>query len=369
METANHWLSLSVKNTKLIIVALLFTPLLFCGCGGGGSSSPSPSISTSSVSSSTRAHSSAAEDSSSSSLNTTATATASVAISNTQTSTITSAEDDTYCEEFSVYASNVEGNMYTYDAPYNSCFGIKGDGSQKKAVSVVSNQAEDNPLKVGSTLKIYNNNKPGHERTLLTIEITNTSTKAMCFVYSNFGYARLFNQNQEIIGYLSTEDYVNGWLYSLSLYSNQDSSTQSCISPGNSSTLVQSIESTNISKEDFEDIAYIELSEFEGLAIDEPLLPNLSSMEMQVKNPEISATFVNNSERTIYIDLGISEITFFDKDGYAVLKSFLFVDSIGGSYVYSGDLFNMSFAQSLSNEIWPANATKAIVYLTWEYAY
>ncbi len=282
--------------------------------------------------------------------------------------------DASYCPDSTVVASSAVNNVYRYEATGNNCFGVLNDDAQKLSVPLYSDD-ENESLTIGSEIKIYNSTEQRERfrRLLFAVEVSNVSAEPLCFIRPEEYSVTLFNDLDEQLAVVG-----GGWFFDGALYDLGSATTNTCLAPEQSMVYVD--HSDGVAHALLEQVAY---AKFTGFSLDkradvEPL-PNLAAIEMSVSAGEVEATFINDSGRDLAFILEVVPINFFDDFGYPVHSGFIHLQgvdsvpdlniSIPGLSAYlieSGDEFTLRNIV-LSEGVWPATATKAVVHLEWEF--
>lgn len=270
--------------------------------------------------------------------------------------------DPTYCESFVTAASDILGNMYSFEAPGNNCFGILGDGAQRKSVPLYLSGNANSDIVVGATVKLHNSTPEVSDfrDLVLTFDLTNTSSLPVCFVGLSGSGLSLFDEEGQEIALLGADSYLDGILYLL------DSSlkTDTCLMPGQTISYVDHVDGIPVSV--IENAAFAQIDPIEVKGRGATLIPSLAVTEMVSESPGLFVRFVNTSGSAI--DISWINVNFFDAEGFAVHSGNLFLvegeDGIG--IVESGASFEASSNLILRNSIWPARAIKAVMHLDWD---
>jgi len=363
-----------LKNSLLFTVLLMG---LMTGCGGNSSSSGNlprqtalPPSSSSSSSVPTESSSSSSDISSQSSSSSSASESSSSRISSSISSSSVSSSstppettfNSTYCNDFTVALTEAEGNIYTFEAPANGCFGVLNDGAQKKTLPLILDGEEDPYLQINNKIKLYNSTtEVNTRRVLASFEVTNTAPFPICFIdpVVDIGIS-LYNAEDEEIALLSNSYYLNGVLYPLN--SSIVAATNTCLMPGQTLTYLE--ENDGLPVEVINAAAYATTGRLAGKKTERDPLPNIAVTELSVQHPNVTASFVNNTGSAIDFKLDFSHIRFYDEDGYVVHDTFLDIATQHRYTIESGDSFVLS-GESLIHRIWPITANKAVIYLNW----
>lgn len=278
---------------------------------------------------------------------------------------VTSDYDPSYCAEFVIAATEADGNMFTFEAPGNDCFGIESDGAQKKTIPLTLSGDEDEFIKIGSSIRLYNSTPEvaNFRRANISFDITNISAFPRCFVNPDMNSVSLFDVEGKEIALLDSDSYLNGALYSLS-YSGV---TNTCLKPGQTLSLVSGMYGLPVDVVDA--AAYAVTGPVSGSDSASELLPTLAASELVADGASLEVSFINDTGTAIQFDFSIFRVSFFDAEGYSVHHGFLRLeDNSGGlNIVESGERFILNNASVLSRRTWPAHAVIAVIHLDWEY--
>ena len=273
--------------------------------------------------------------------------------------------DSTYCAPFTTSLSFSEGNMYTFNAPGNTCFGILDDGGQKKTLPLSTTEViiGSHEIQIGSEIKLYNSHPDLKQfrELYFTFEITNTSDSHMCFVNSIDVGVSLYNESGDEIALLFADSFLDGVL---STITSSQITTNTCIGAGQTLRYVE--ETDGIPVDVINAASYAIAGNFDGSLRTVETLVDLASTQLDVDGERVVASFVNDTGSAI--SLGFLTMIFFDEEGYAINRGFLsrLDDVTDRNYVESGASFTVG-KDILNPRIWPTHATEGIIYLDWEY--
>lgn len=300
----------------------------------------------------------------------------------------TGSSDDEYCAANTPNLTSTRGNVYVFEVPSGNCLGIAEDNSPKKTVplSVLEVRTheditEDVNIHIEDNVRLYLRsegfNISGFDLNY-TFEITNNSTHDYCI---NTG------------GALQAKDNVGNILGNINIFGDNSgpelflSRSQRCFSPGYTQSYIA--RSNFISREDFDKIASLEIDRIVVNPLrDLSTVTKAEELDAQMSwtispndpnYPALRATFTNNIGRDIRLDKSQHRVWFFDDEGYALSTTFVRLHEALGfddddqlsdnDYIImgNGEVFSLLDEIADNAAVTPSRATKARVYLRWDY--
>ncbi|PCJ99990.1 MAG: hypothetical protein COA45_04030 [Zetaproteobacteria bacterium] len=299
----------------------------------------------------------------------------------------TGSDDGDYCAANTPSLSSARGNVYVFDVQSGDCLGIAEDNSPKKTIPlnileiIVSEDITENvQVDIESTARLYLQsegfNFDGFDLNY-SFEITNNSTSDYCI---------------DLSGDFNAKDADGNILEDINIYGTNSgpelflNPAQRCFSAGYTQSYIA--QSTFISREDFDKIASLEI----GRAIVKPLdnAPSTKAEALDAQMswtisadapnyPALEVTFTNNIGRDIRLDKSQHKVWFFDDEGYALSSNSIRLHEALGfgddddlsedDYIIlgNGEVFSLLDAVADNAVVTPSRATKARVYLNWDY--
>jgi hypothetical protein len=304
----------------------------------------------------------------------------------------TGSDDGDYCAANTPPLSSAQGNVYVFDVPSGNCLGIAEDNSPKKTIPlnileiIVSEDITENvQVDIESTARLYLRsegfNFDGFDLNY-SFEITNNSTSDYCI---------------DLGGDFNAKDADGNILEDINIYGTNSgpelflNPSQRCFSPGYTQSYIA--QSTFISREDFDKIASLEIGRATVNLLDNAPFSTTSptkaeELEAQMSwtisadapnYPALEVTFTNNLGTDIRLDKSHHKVWFFDDEGYALSSGFVRLHEALGfddndnlsedDYIILGigEVFSLLDAVADNAVVTPSRATKARVYLNWDY--
>ncbi|MGH1378990.1 MAG: hypothetical protein ACRBB3_09240 [Alphaproteobacteria bacterium] len=300
----------------------------------------------------------------------------------------TGSGDDEYCAANTPNLTSTRGNVYVFEVPSGSCLGITEDNSPKKTVPLSITEVrihesitEGVDIHVEDNARLYLRsegfNISGFDLNY-SFEITNNSAHDYCItpddIHAKDAAGNILD-NINIFG----EDSAGSELFL--------NRSQRCFSPGYTQSYVA--RSNFISREDFDKIASLEIERIVVNPLrDLSTVTKAEELDAQMNwtispdapnYPALRVTLTNNIGRDIRLDKSQHRVWFFDNEGYALSTSFVRLHEALGfedddqlsddDYIIMGNSEVFSLLDEVADNaaVTPSRATKARVYLRWDY--
>ncbi|GGX56960.1 hypothetical protein GCM10007392_25550 [Saccharospirillum salsuginis] len=230
--------------------------------------------------------------------------------------------------------------------PDAKCIGQDYPKPMRKSLPVTVDSAPDG-LEIENAVKVFSGSQPTY-----TFLLTNKSESDYCLV--SFNQPSVLDENGSVL-HESDGSYLDG-----EIYSGSSVTTSTCISAGESIQFGEYLGYDPI--DDFDRAVSFHVSSITAQVRDYSKEGVVSFVQLEWDSDE-SATFVNNTGKSIDLSYGFSEINYFDEDGYLIASLFLSVND-SGDIVGNGDTFTIS-----SRNQWDYLAISTVgITLDWELA-
>ena len=208
--------------------------------------------------------------------------------------------------------------------PDSKCIGQDFEQPMRKNLPATVDSAPEG-LEIESTVKVFGGSQPTY-----TFSLKNQSDTDYCFV--EFNQSSILDVNGNVLHSIDS-NYLDG-----EIYSDGSMSTNTCLSSGESIQFGEYLGYDPIAN--FDQAESFHMNSITARVRDYSKEGAVDFVRLEWDSDE-SATFINNTGKTIDLSDGFTEINYIDEDGYLIASLFLSIDDSDG-IVDNGEAFTIS---------------------------